>query len=128
MQARLLVDSIEESRLLALLGEQRSGQVKLETLGNLVVEFDLGLEDIRGCPSLGENKTVLEVGVFGLNITGDGRALLLAASNFESHTGRGLGLDLERGSVEWVVLSKEVIGGLAKILRAMKHQQVYGIQ
>lgn len=128
MQARLLVDSIEESRLLALLGEQRSGQVKLETLGNLVVEFNLGLEDIRGCPSLGENKTVLEVGVFGLNITGDGRALLLAASNFESYTGRGLGLDLERGSVEWVVLSKEVIGGLAKILRAINYQQVYVIQ
>ena len=116
----MLVDSVEECRLLAFLREQRSSQVELETLGNLIVKFDLGLEDIRGCPSLSKNETVLEVGVLSLDITADGRVFLLTASDLEGHTGRCLGLNLEGGSVEWIVLPKEVIGGLAEILREMK--------
>ena len=63
---------------------------------------------------------MFEVGVLSLDITGDDRVLLLTTSDLKGHTGRGLGLDLERGSMEWVVLSEKVIRGLAKILRAIK--------
>jgi hypothetical protein len=37
-------------------------------------------------PSLGENDAVLEVGVLGLDISGDMGALVLAAGDFEGHT------------------------------------------
>ena len=86
VNTRLLVDGVDERGFLDLLREEGGGQIDLETLGNLVFELDLGLEDIGGCPRLGEHDTVLEVRVLSLNVGGDGRALVLAAGDLEGDT------------------------------------------
>lgn len=118
MQAGLLVDSVEERRLLALLGEQRSAQIKLEALGNVVLKLDLGLEDVGGRPRLGEDDAVLVVGILGFKIPGNGGGLALAASNLEGDARRGLGFDLEVGAGVRVVAAQQIVGRLAEILFA----------
>jgi hypothetical protein len=116
VETRLLVDSIEESRLLTLFREQRCAQIKLEPLRNLVLELHLGFENVGSGPSLGEDEAILEVAVLGLDVSGDSVGLGLATLDFESHAGGCLSLNLQRGAMEVVVLAKEVIGGLAEIL------------
>jgi hypothetical protein len=116
VETRLLVDSIEESSLMALLGEQRGGQIELETLGNLVLELDLSFEDVVCSPGLGEDETILEIGVLGLDIPNNGIGLGLATLDLKAHAGGCLCLDLERGAVVMEVLAEKVIGGLAEIL------------
>ena len=116
MESRLLVDGVEERGLLALLGEEGGGQVKLKALGNLVLELDLGLEDVGGCPGLSEDDAVLEVGILGLNVGSDGATLVLVAGNLEGHTRGGLGLHLKGGAGIWVVATQQIVGRLAEIL------------
>ena len=48
----LLVDGSEDSRLLGLGRVEGRGQVKLETLGDEVVDLDLGSEEVGGGPGL----------------------------------------------------------------------------
>jgi hypothetical protein len=105
VNTRLLVHGIEESMFLTLLREQWRVQVKLKPFDDLVLKFDLGFEHVGSSPSLSENDAVLEVGVLGLDISGDMGALVLAAGDFKGHARRCLGLDLERGTVEMVVLA-----------------------
>lgn len=105
---------------LALLREQRSAQIKLKSLDNLVLEFDLGFEHVGGRPSLGENDAILEVGVLSLDIPGNVGVLGLVAGNFEGHARGCLGLDFERGTVEMVVLAQKVIGRLSEILNFVR--------
>lgn len=78
METRLLVNSVEKCRLLVLLRKQRGIQVELETLRNLILELNLGFQDVGGCPTLGEDKAVLEVGILGLNVPIDGIVFGLA--------------------------------------------------
>ena len=52
-------------------------QVELETLCDLVLEFDVGLEDVVGRPGLGESEAVLGIGVLALEVTGDGAVLVV---------------------------------------------------
>lgn len=67
-------------------------QTKL-TLGDLVLEFDLSLEDVRGSPGLSESYTVLGVNVLALEITSDGVRLGIASSgNTESDVVGSAGL------------------------------------
>lgn len=101
---------------MALVGKEGGGQIELETLGNLVLELDLGLEDVGGRPCLGEHDAVLVVGVLGLNVGSDGSALVLAASDLEGDTGGGFCLDLKGGARVWVVASQQIVGRLAKVL------------
>jgi len=49
----LLVDGSEDGTLLRLGGVEGGGEVELEALGNLVLELNLGAEEVRGGPSLG---------------------------------------------------------------------------
>lgn len=72
MDTRLLVDSIENSGLLTLLREQGGAQIKLQTLSDLVLKLHLGFEDVGCRPGLGEDETVLGIGVLGLNVPVDG--------------------------------------------------------
>lgn len=116
VEAGLLVDSVEERGFLALVGEEGGGQVKLEALGNLVLELDLGLEDVGGRPRLGEHDAVLVVGVLGLNVGTDGSALVLATGDLEGDARGGFGLNLEAGARVIVVASQQVVGRLAKVL------------
>lgn len=71
VDARLLVGSIDKSRLVALLRLESRVQVELEALGNLVLDLELRLENVGGGPGLGEGETVLAVGVFGLEVSID---------------------------------------------------------
>lgn len=71
VETGLLVDGSQQGRLGTFLGQQSSSKVELQTLGNLVLELDLGAKHVRGRPGLGENETmVLEV-VLGLDVAGD---------------------------------------------------------
>ena len=66
VKAGLLVRGAEEHRLCALVGMKDGGGVELETLGDLVVELDLGAERVRGGPGLGDGEAVDLVGVLAL--------------------------------------------------------------
>lgn len=52
VERRLLVDGSEDSRLLRLCGVQSSREVELEALGDLVLELELGAEQVGGGPGL----------------------------------------------------------------------------
>ena len=120
METALLVDGAEDGGLGTLLGGERGGEVKLETLGNLVLELDGVAEDVGGGPGLGDGEAVGLVGPLTLEVTGDDVGLaVLVACDLEGDVGRGDGLDLEGGAVEGVLLVQEVIGGLAKVLWGM---------
>lgn len=54
MQAGLLVDGGEDGRLGRLGGNERAGEVELESLCDLVLRLDLSTEDIAGSPGLRE--------------------------------------------------------------------------
>jgi hypothetical protein len=71
VKTRLLIDSMEGSTLVVLLRVQRSVQIKLETLSELVLELHLGFEDVGGGPGLGEGEAVLGVDVLGLDVPSD---------------------------------------------------------
>jgi hypothetical protein len=116
VKTRLLIDSMEDSSLVVLIRVQRSVQIKLEALSELVFELHLGFEDVGRGPGLGEGEAVLGVDVLGFNVPNDGVWLGLATLDLEGHTGGRLCLNLKRGTVEIVVLAKEVIGRLAEIL------------
>lgn len=46
VETGLLVDSSEQSRLLAAVGKERGRQVELQTLGKVVLSLHLSAEDI----------------------------------------------------------------------------------
>ena len=71
VKTRLLIDSMEDSGLMVLIRVQRSVQIKLEALSELVLDLHLGFEDVGRGPGLGEGEAVLGVNVFGLNIPDD---------------------------------------------------------
>lgn len=117
VQSRLLVGGVEDSSLGAFVGGEGGGKVKLEALGKEVVNLDLVAKDVGGGPGLGQGESVDFVGPLALDVTGDKVGFVVAGTgDLEGDIGRGLGLDLKRGAVEVVVLSKEVVGGLAEIL------------
>lgn len=116
MKAGLLVDSSNDSGLLGLGGVQRGRKVELEALSDLVLELNLGSEQVGGSPSLGEGDTVLEVDVLALDVTSDGVRLGVSSTG-DLEGGRvGGGLDLEGDTVDGVVLEEQVGGGLAEVL------------
>ena len=104
-----------------IFGMDRGVQLDLETVDNVVVELNNGVESVAGGPGLGEGKAVLAVGVFGLNIcahcTGGSS---LVTNNLEDDTGGGGGLDLKSGMTDGVFLVEQVIGALSKILPKRK--------
>ena len=116
VKTRLLIDSMEDSSLVVLLRVQRSVQIKLETLSELVLDLHLGFEDVGSGPSLGEGEAVLVVEILGLNVSNNSIRLGLATLDLEGYTGGRLCFNLERGAVEIIVLAKEIIGRLAEIL------------
>jgi hypothetical protein len=117
VETRLLVGCVQDGAFAAIGGGERGGEVKLETFGDEVVELDLVTEDVGGGPGLGEGETMNLVGPFALDVTVDGIGLGIAGSlDLEGDVGGSLGLDLERGAVEVVVLAEQVVGRLAKIL------------
>lgn len=118
MKARLLVDGVDLSRLVALLGKERGDCVNLETLDELVLNLNLGLEHVGSSPGLREGEAVLLVGPLALKVTLDSvRASSAAASDLERHVGWRLGLHLKGVTSEREILSKEVVRRLSEVLR-----------
>jgi len=116
VEGRLLVDGSKDSRLLGLGGVKSSSEVQFQSLGDLVLQLDLGSEEVGGGPGLGEGQAVLEVDVLSLNVTSDGgRVGITDTSDLEDDVGRGGSLDLKGDTVGWVVLDEEVGSGLAEI-------------
>ena len=126
MKAGLLVDGGQQSRLGTLLRQQSGGEVELETLGNLVLELNLGAKHVRGRPGLGEGETVVLEVVFGLEVAGDCGLGVPDESDLEGDTGRRGGLDVESGAVDGEVLAEEVIGGLSEVLERKKKTREKG--
>ena len=125
MKARLFIGRTEEDRLCALLGVKSGSSVELEALGDLVVELDLVAERVCGAPRLGDGQAVGLVRVLALEVAKDLRRFRVTASvDLEGDIRGGRGFNLERGTVEVVVLAEEVIGGFAKVLYMHRlHQQ-----
>jgi hypothetical protein len=121
----LLVGGSHDRRLLVLVRVEGSGEVELQALGHVVLELELGAEDVRGRPCLGVGEAVRLVGVLELDITGDGAALVvLHTSDAESSVALGLGLDLERDALERVVLAEEVARRLAEVLQRVNQPDI----
>lgn len=121
VETRLLVGRVEERALGTLVGKKGGVEIKLEALGNLVLELDGGAEGIRGSPGLGEGETVGLVGELGLDVTVNVAGFCVTGtSNFEGDVGGGGGFHLKRSAMDVVVLAEEVVGGLAKVLRTSK--------
>ena len=82
-------------------------------------------EDVGGGPGLGKGETVDLVGPFALDVAMDDIRLGIAGSlNLEGNVGGGLGLHLERGTVEVVILAEQVVGRLAKILLKVSEREI----
>ena len=84
VEAQLLVVDANLGVLLALGGEETSDNIQLQTLGDLVLELDLGGKEVTGGPGLSDGQTVLEVDVLGLELTVDvARLAVLVTENVE---------------------------------------------
>ena len=119
MEAGLLVGGGEESRLRTGVGGEGGRELELDTLGDLVVNLDLGLEDVGGRPGLGEGETVGLVEELGLHITSDELGLGVAVpADLEEDVGGSGGLDLEGDAADGEVPAEEVVGRLSEILDA----------
>ena len=77
VEAELLVLDTNLGVLLALRGEETSNNVQLQALGDLVLDLNLGGEEVAGGPGLSDGQTVLEVDVLGLELTVDGARLVV---------------------------------------------------
>lgn len=117
VEAWLLVSGREESVLGLLVWQQGRDELELETLGNVVLELNVVAENVGGGPGLSQGKAVLAVVELGLEVTVDVSGLGVSETgDLEGDAVGGLGLDLERGAVDVVVLVEEVTGGLAEVL------------
>ena len=117
MEAGLLVGGGEERGLCTGVGGEGGLEVKLDTLCDLVVNLNLGLEDVARRPALGEDKTVGLGEELGLDVATDEGGLGVAVSaNLEGDVGGGGRLHLESDTIEGEVLAQEVVGRLSEVL------------
>ena len=116
----LLVDGSQQGGLGTLVWQQGGSEVEFQTFSDLVLELNLTAKHVRGRPGLGEGETVVLEAVFRLEVTGDSSLGIPKESDLEGHGGRRGGLDFERGSVNGVILAKEVVGGLPEVLQPKK--------
>ena len=126
VQTRLLVESAQVGRFCALVGRQGGLEVKFETLDNEIVEFDLVAENVGRGPSLGQGESVGFVSPLSLDIAIDNVCLGVARSlDLESNVGRSLCLNFKVCSIEWVILSEQVIRRLSKILVKSDQKKIF---
>lgn len=123
MQTGLLVGSGDASRLAAAVGGETGAHVKLETLSKVILGLELGADEVRGCPGLRQDEAVGLVGVLGLDVAIDELGLLVVpARDFEGNVRWRGSLDLKADGAEGVVLCQQVVGGLSKILYAVRER------
>jgi hypothetical protein len=138
VERRLLVDGSHESRPGLGSGEEVSLNIELEayrfpstrsangvqrkystrgkrrTLGDLVLELNLSLEDVGGGPGLSEGDAVLGVDVLALDVTSDGVGLGVAGSS-----------DLEGDVVGSAGLPKGGKEGGSKLASILESKRLY---
>ena len=68
MHTGLLVNNIQESGFRAFIRKERGAEVKLETLGEMVLKLELAPQNVGSAPRLGEYKTIFGVRVLRLEI------------------------------------------------------------
>lgn len=66
VQTGLLVGSAKKHRLGVLFWVENGSGLELETVSDLVLELDLGTDNVGGGPGLSEGKAVMFVGIFAL--------------------------------------------------------------
>jgi hypothetical protein len=66
VQTGLLVGSAKKHRLAVFLRVENGGGLELEAVSDLVLELDLGADNVGGGPGLSEGKAVTFVGIFAL--------------------------------------------------------------
>jgi hypothetical protein len=121
METGLLVDGAQNGMLGPFVRMQRGVDFEFETLCDLVLNLNSGLQDVARRPGLSNGETVLGVDVFRLEITMDMVRLGIGISgDLEGNVGGGLGLDLEAGAVDVEILAQEVIRAFAQILYPKK--------
>lgn len=113
----LLESQVEETAIDALFRIQARVGLEFETLCELVLNLELGAEDVGSRPCVGEDGSILVVGVFCLEVACNGARLCIAcAGDAESDVGGRLGLDFESNRMERIVLAQEIVGTLSEIL------------
>jgi hypothetical protein len=66
------------------MGNETSGNVHLQALGDLVLNLDLGGDVVGGGPRLGDSQTVLVVDILGLELATDvARLVVLVTEDVE---------------------------------------------
>lgn len=122
--ARLLEGKVEQTAADALFWVKAGMGLELQAVGELVFDLELGAENVGGSPGVGEDSSILWVGIFGLEVTSDQTALrVLGSSDLEGHIGGSLGLDFKTNRLEWEVTTEEVIGAFSKVLCTQKARQ-----
>ena len=115
--ARLLESQVEQTAVDSLFGVQARVRLELETLGELVLDFELGAEDVGSRPGVREHSSILVIGVFRLEVTRNASRLCITRSrDAERHIGGRLGLDLETNRMERIILAQEIVGAFSEIL------------
>jgi len=71
METRLLVDSAQKAMFGTLIRVKRAADLELEALGNLVLDFNIGFEDVGRSPTLSYGETVLGIYILGLDVSRD---------------------------------------------------------
>ena len=71
VEGRLLVDGSKDGRLARLGRVQGGSEVELETLGNKVVELNLGSENVGGGPSLKEGSAMFMCEISNVVVAGE---------------------------------------------------------
>jgi len=90
---------------------------EFEALGELVLDLELGAEDVGGCPGVREDRSVFIVLVFRLEVAGDVSVLALTGSiDTEGDVGGRLGLDFEPNRMEREVLAEQVARAFSEVL------------
>jgi len=93
MYTGLLVYGIKKRVLPAFDGVKGARDIKFQAFRNLVLKFELGTEYVGSIPRLCKDKTLLVIGIFGLDVTeDDGGPRVLVAGNFERDIRRSLSL------------------------------------
>jgi hypothetical protein len=89
----LLKGQVEQATVNSLLGVEAGMSLELEALCELVLDFELGTENVGRRPGVGEDSPVFIVRVFRLQVASDVSVLRVASSsNTECDIGGRLGL------------------------------------
>jgi len=118
VEAGLLVCGSQQGGLGTLLRQKGGSEIELQTLGNLILEFNLSPKHVRGRPGLGKSETVMLEVVLGLDVAGDSGLGVPDKGYLEVHARGCGGLGFKSGAVDGEILAEEVIGGFSEILKA----------